>query len=786
MTSQLPENPFRSCVASMLAGAALFLALQPVVVAQTASPQEPAHGPAASPMLEEIVVTATKRETTVLQTPMSITAISGTDIQARGFTDFASVVQTIPGVSMQTSGPGLTEFELRGLSSSGGNSPTVGFYLNDTPLTAPAANDSGKVVIDPTLYDVSRIEVLRGPQGTLYGSSSMGGTIRLITNRPDAQIYDASAQAIMSDSDGGSFNHGENAMLNLPLLNGMSALRIVGSEMHTSGWIDRVVAAPGVFPVSSGEVRANVQAAPVAADYRNVNEEDLVSTRATLLIAPTEDLNITPMIFYQRISQDGPNAFDTDPGTPAHYQPYDVAEPFSDRFLMWSVNLQYKFPIFDITSNTAHWNRSQAQTQDTTEVTQQVLGLPSYYPPNGIGAAAFHALGRSASLSQELRLTSTGDTRFKWLLGGFYSDFESTADISSEVPGLAAFLGTANLFTKTQPTDIKQIAAFGEISYQITPQIEATAGLRQYHYNTSVDTVSSGVAGPTGSDEVSFVHTAAANSGRNPKFDLSYQPNEDLNVYATAAKGFRPGGGNQPIITGTTGLGAICSSNLQALGLNSAPLSFNPDTLWSYELGEKSRFLGERLSVNGAVYYEKWDGIQQGVTLPCGFAFTANAGSARVYGSELEVQALLTQGLTLGASAGYIHARISQGSLEAGTVEGDWLQAVPQWTTNVSLSYSTRLSDSLALISHVENSYVGARRDLGFLQLTPAPAYNLTNLRAGVASERWTATVFANNLFNKVAILAYQGQLAASIPLFDRAVTNQPRTIGLDVSYRFH
>src|ERR1700691_5962641 len=172
-----------------------------------------------SDQLEEIVVTAQKRESTVQATPISITAITGQDLQDRGITDISSIVQSVPGVSMRSSGPGQTELEMRGMTSSGGNSSTVGFYLGDIPMTAPASAQNGKVVIDPDLYDLNRVEVLRGPQGTLYGAGSMGGTVKLITNQPNLTESQGSVESILSGTDGGGFNHNDNFMFNLPIIN---------------------------------------------------------------------------------------------------------------------------------------------------------------------------------------------------------------------------------------------------------------------------------------------------------------------------------------------------------------------------------------------------------------------------------------------------------------------------------------------------------------------------------------------------------------------------------------
>src|SRR5208283_3848358 len=201
----------------------LILGLQPTLVC-AADADSAAAAPGEAVGLEEIVVTAEKRASTVQDTPISMTAVSGADLAARGIVDFATLAAETPGISMRDNGPGQTEFEMRGMTSSGGNSPTVGFYLDDVPMTAPAAAQNGKVVIDPTLYDLNRVEVLRGPQGTLYGSGSMGGTIKLITNQPNLTEFQGSAQTILSGTDGGGFNHNENVMLNIPLVENQLAL----------------------------------------------------------------------------------------------------------------------------------------------------------------------------------------------------------------------------------------------------------------------------------------------------------------------------------------------------------------------------------------------------------------------------------------------------------------------------------------------------------------------------------------------------------------------------------
>ena len=733
--------------------------------------------------LEEIVVTAQKRSATVLETPMSITAVSGADIQARGPADFATLIETVPGVSTFEQGPGQTQITMRGVDGTAGNSPTTGFYLGDTPLTSPAGANNGKVVIDPALYDLNRVEVLRGPQGTLYGASSMGGTVRLIPNEPDPKAFDVSLQGIGSGTDGGGANGTANAMVNLPLLDGSAALRLVGTQQHTSGWIDRTVIAPLDFPgEASNGTRGDVLAASVAKNYKGVNTEDLTAARATLLARPIDSLTITPMVFYQEITMGSPNFIDSVPGTLAQFQPYDVRQPFSDRVLLESLNVDYNAPWFDVVSNTSYWDRRSVQTRDDTEVIAAAFGEPSVY---AFGPIAFTATDTSHQFSQEVRLSSPGHTRFTWIVGGYYSNFESVGYNVGGGDGLIPLFGYGNLFTKIIPISIAQKAAFGEVSYEVLPGLRATMGAREFSYTTKQVDYEDGII--RGSQQLQTVIVSpGSSSGLNPKFDISYHPDNDLTIYTTAAKGFRPGGGNQlPPTAGPTV--AACNAQLAALGLSSEPGGYKPDSLWSYELGEKTRLFGGRLGLNADIYLERWTQLQQLVSLDCGIDFTTNAGAARIPGGELELNAIVIDGLQAAVSVGYNHGRISEGSVAAGTVVGTRIQDVPDLTYHVSFAYTRTLSAGLQLVSRIENAYVGTRYEPDKLGGFPSvPSYNLMNARVGVRAEHWQASLFANNVLNKHAVIGITGNEALNIPAFISDVVNQPRTVGVDVSYQLH
>ena len=778
----IPMRYRRLLTAVALGGFASGLLAGGPALAQTASTDK-AYGK--DTVLEEIVVTAEKRESTVQKTPISMTAISGADLQARGLDDFHSAAQEIPGISMKTSGPGQTEFEMRGLDATGGFSPTVGFYVDDAPLTAPAQAAQGKVVVDPDLYDLNRIEVLRGPQGTLYGAGSMGGTIKLVTNAPQLNTFSVSGQSKESGTDGGGFNYGASAMINLPIATDVAAVRFVGTYKYTSGWIDRIVLNPFPLETNGGATRGNVLGAPVQASFSNVNWEELKGGRASLLLKLGDNLTVQAGLMYQKISTGGPFTIDDPPGNvDAHFQPFDIDEPLEDNFSLYTVTAKYHFDFADLTSATAKWNRHDEQTQDISETIQSLLGIPSFYPPVGIGGGLQQETDFSDQFSEEVRLASHGDGRFQWLVGLFFSDFNSNTTSSSDYAGLLPIFGTTDLISVGEPINVTQRAVFGEASYKVTDALKATFGLRYYKYSSKEEAINGGIASIAGGPGIVLEFGRAENKGFNPKINLAYTATDDVLLYTTAAKGFRPGGPNTPVpLTGPaqclTGPG-----NLQSLGLTSAPSQFDPDNVWSYEVGEKARAFGNMFQINTAVYYERWTNVQQLVDPSCGFGFTANAGTASVYGSEIELAASFTKALTLTQNVGLTHATFNDSVRATNTVAGQKLLDVPSVTTNTSVIYSTPVSAAYNFNARGTYSYVGPMQDITFVR-NNLPGYSLLNTRAGIASDKYSVFLFCDNLTDKRAILTNNVAQTVNVPSFNRWVTNQPRTFGVDLQVRY-
>jgi outer membrane receptor protein involved in Fe transport len=761
--------------------------------------------------LDEIVVTAQKRVSTVQNTPISISAVTGDDLLARGVSSLAALAQGTPGVSLKSEGPSQTEIEMRGMTSSGGNSATVGFYLDDVPLTGPASAQNGHVVIDPDLYDLNRIEILRGPQGTLFGSGSMGGTVRLITNQPNLSQVQATAQSVLSGTDGGGFNHKDNLMVNLPLIDDTLALRVVGTEDYTSGWIDRIVANP--FPLAGGNpvgnVRGDVQDAPIERQYPGSNAYQIYAARVTLLWKPSEDLSVTPSYFHEYSSQSGISAYDSAPGTESHYQPFDIAEPSTDSLTSYSLNINYHFAAFDLTSSTARWTRNSTQVEEASEAFNNPLeaityasnyGLPNpgFYGPTGSGPE--HGLEEDPShqFSEELRLASTGSGSLGWVAGLYYSDFYSLWTFNGTTPNYSAYMDlgtlapatTPNWFDAYSPTNLKQYAVFGDATYALTDAFKVDAGARVNHYDYRFSSCISGWGSGYGAAQPSCSGLIPLSSTSfNPKLNLTYTFSPDLMAYTTVSTGFRPGGGDAVYPTSGGAWGAAFAQQNYTTG--KWPTKYEPDHVLSYELGEKARLFDRRLTVNASVYYEDWRNIQL-EAYPNDWALNINGNYAHIYGADLDVLADLGSGLQLELAAGYLYEYLDGGPHWVIAPIHKLPEVAPESGT-LSLNYSKPLGGAYTLTARLESSYTGPRYSIFFSDpyefvgtYRQLPGYALLNVRAGLKfRDAWSATLFVNNLTNKHALLESMFTENEPQPSFTRIETNQPLTGGVDLTYRF-
>ena len=777
--------------------AAVIYLLMPLSHAADDTPKpETAAAPA-----EELVITAEKVKSTVQETPISVTALDGDQLLNAGITSIQQIAREIPGLSMRSAGPGLTEYEARGLASNGGAAPTVGFYLDEIPLSPPALSQSGKVVIDPNLYDIDRVEVLRGPQGTLYGSGSMGGTVKIVTTAPKLHVWEGSAQGSVSGTKDGGTNGGASAALNVPL-GDMFAMRVAVSGQHRSGWIDEVVINP--FPVTPGVTKfGDLTKAPVQSVIHDANTSDLTTERVTLLFQPNDGLSVKGSFMHQHLGMGGYDLLDSQPiaGTSpgpvynAHYEPFALHEPITDDILISALTINYDLGFADLTSATSYWDRYAIQTQDAST---------SIFWTNATGAAGgpapplvpvpYNEFDPSRQFAQELRLSSHDTGPLHWVGGAFWSSLHSVWVEQSSNPATIAFGSpTGSYFTSDNPYDMKQFALFADGSYSLTSHWKVAAGLRFYSYNSAQHEESWGYDAPN-SLPGTITLTTAHDKGINPRFNVSYQPSKTLNLYATASKGFRPGGANQ--IIPPPNLPPHCTPGA---------LEFKPDYVWNYEIGEKAKLLDNRLTINGDFYYIDWKGVQQVFTLVCGYQYYNNAGDGRSFGPELEVNAKVTTRLTLNLSGAYTDSKITNPtaayqqyvSQQASKPDGSFqcpstgactapILNIPKETASAALTYSDEIVPGYQLKGRFGFSFVGQSTDVAYFYGFTLPSYSIFDLRLTLDHESWTTQFFVDNLTDKRALLtANNTSFQFNIPQIVRYSTNQPRTIGAQATYRF-
>jgi outer membrane receptor protein involved in Fe transport len=744
--------------------------------------------------LEEITVTAEKFTSTIQNTPISISALSGDQLAAAGLTRLEDIAHEVPGLSMRSAGPGLTEYEARGLASNGGAAPTVGFYLDEIPLSPPALSQSGKVVIDPDLYDIERVEVLRGPQGTLYGSGSMGGTIKIITNQPKLGVFEGSAQATGSYTDGGGGNGSANLALNMPIGQTL-AVRLVLSDLYRSGWIDNKTVSP--FPVTLGNpVQGDVANTPYTNDIKNANDEELWSARVSVLYKPSDDLSILGTAMQQHLHMGGYDLLDGSPdsATPsrvydAHYEAFPLREYVDDDISIFGLTANANVGFADLTTATAYWSRLGVQAQDASE---------SIYYSNGGGTpfvpVAYLERDPSHQISQEIRLSSHDAGGLHWVAGAFYSELHSVWNEIGKSP-LNTTEPDGSYFISWNPYTVKQTALFADGSYKITDQWKISAGVRWYTYKSQQDEFSWGYDGPNAQPPAASQITTASDNGFNPRVNLSYAPTEDLTTYATISKGFRPGGANQILPPPTSP--PYCQNGA---------LQFGPDAAWNYEVGEKAKLFDNWLTVNSDVYYIKWTGIQQVVTLPCGYQYYTNAGDGRTFGPELEINAKLSAEWSAQLSGTYTDAKITHPNaaytsyLENVALNPDGvtrpcnagspctapIMNVAKEGGSVSVTYATEVMNDYKLSARVADVFVGSSHDVAYYFDYLLPSYNIANARVSLEHNNWSANMFVDNFTNKVALMtANNTSFQFNIPQLVRYSTNQPRTVGVQVNYKF-
>jgi outer membrane receptor protein involved in Fe transport len=717
--------------------------------------------------LQEVVVTAQKRSESLQNVPLSITAFSAADLETRAVKDFFDYATTVPNLGFGATGDGSANsrtISIRGVS--GDN--TTGFYLDETPLP-----DS----LDPHILDIERIEVLRGPQGTLYGARSMGGTVRLITKQPDLSTFSASLHGGISTTDGTvNPNYVGDGTVNLPIVQNRLAVRANGFYDREAGFFSRR------WPTVPG--------GSTYTTLRDIGRNEISGGELSLLWKPTDAMSVTTRVLHQESNYNG---LPTADATPDNLNPtnfvqtrlFNVPEGGSDRWTLYSLGIKYETSIGEIVSSTSYFDRLVVEREDQSDFVSLV------FFPDAPVASQITEIKPLHRFVQEVRFASTLKGPVQFVAGVYLS--ESNGQFSpglyppNSIPGLGAVVGapTDLFFYQNYPSTIREPAVFGEVSFQATEKLKLTAGARWYEIKTRSGGIESGAAAGT---DLIDPPTTLTNVGVNPKVQADYKITPNAMVYATAARGFRPGG-----IVPSVPLNPLfgCDQNLADIGITPTEAHrYKPDSLWNYELGSKTSWFDNHLTVDGAVFYIDWKDLQQQILLPCGFQFRANVGAAKSQGAELEVHARPVHGLDLSGGLGYQKAEITKAS-SGGAVSpqhvGDRVYQVPDWTGNFSVTYSHELNAKYSAVYNLTYGYMGSSKSANndpFNPRTRAP-YSIIDARVGVSFGAWDVSLVGKNLTNEHANLADNRSIAVEMPGRPRIVTNQPLTVGIDVRRTF-
>ena len=753
-----------------------------------------------SASLDEIVVTANKLNSQkVLDLPISIQAISGDLLQRQGASAFMDIAGQVPGLSVQDLGPGDKKYVIRGINSTGDS--TVGMYYGEAVISGSNADDGGGFQPDIRLYDLDRIEVLRGPQGTLYGASSMSGTIRFVPKAPDLNALGGYLTMEGSQTAHASGNYNFNGAINLPIIDGKLALRLVGWKVDDSGFINQVRVGQGVTGlVNVGtSTNPNYQSTnlPGVGFLKGVNDDNVGGGRVMIRYQPTDNLTIDANYTSQTETSGGSSRY-TPPGVAAfHGGPIlptqgcdlcntDVTQsPWNDNIKVFGLTLEYKTAIGTVTGTTNQFNRSTDFTFDSTPV------LVSFNVP--VPAETLEPRTRKVN-SSEIRFASDLNTPVNFVAGVF-REHESqdlavdvittgangliTGPFSTQTSADALdFPGVGNtFFGRTDSRSDTQYAGFGEATWKVSDAWTAVAGVRYFTETLNgVQTQTHPFGGfPGAPNLVPIIDPQQKFNKVTWKFNTSYKFSESLLAYGTVSTGFRSGG-----------LNAVSEP------FEPIPAAYSPDTLTNYEVGAKGRLLDGLFDYQADAYLIKWDNIQvQETTADGAFVYQGNAGKARVKGVEFELTAHPVQYLSVNFAGSYSDAYLTEGATAQQKalnptlgVTGDSIPNVPKFQASLGLNYTMPISgDWQGMVAadvnyrDAVNAYFASNAQFN-LKLAP---YTLGNVRFGVINGPWSATVFARNVTDKRA----QVSAINSSQDPNALLTVRPRTIGLTVTRKF-
>ncbi len=776
--------------------------------AQTAPTQAAQGG------IEEVVVTATRREEKLSKVPQSISAFTAADMEQLNAKNIGDLVGFTPGVNYNAISKDIS---IRGVNSTAGDA-TTGIYIDDTPIQLRALGFGSDNTL-PAVFDLERVEVLRGPQGTLFGAGSEGGTVRYITPQPSLTDFSGFAKSEIDGTQYGAPSYELGAAIGGPIATDVLGFRASVWARHDGGWIDKVDYATGGL---------------LQADTNYVNT---IVSRVAMLWQPQSNLTITPSVFYQYRQQNNLDQYWVGLSNPGNGT-YKTATPENmgdrDNWVLPALKMVLDLPDTELISNTSYFNRHElvhsysgtlydlSYFQQSVDsglnpdfVTPCTGGLcaayaklsnpPPLLTPNGIDLPGFgryvannYITNGQANFTQEVRVQSTDpNARLVWT-GGLFYEYQTQLSVEEirdpQLPALTQYLWGQSMldiwgenllpngddYINHTSAHIWQLAGFANGTYAIWDGLKLQAGARIAidHFdfiNFSDGPQNFGPLYPPGG--------AKSESPFTPMVSLTYQINPDDLVYATVSKGYRMGGANPlfPV--------QACTE------IKVEPTEYGSDTVENYEAGTKDRFFDNTVQISGSLYYLKWTNIQQSITLPsCAFRYVVNQGGAVSKGFDLQGEWALNDSFDVGFTLGYVDAYYTKTSESAGLIlakNGDRLPGSP-WTFSINAQYRRNIFGRDAYFT-VEDEFESAETGLTPERdpattlydpgLVPEPSTNVLTLRAGATLDQFDASIFMDNVLNSHPRLDLTHQDAFTV-LYE-ASTLRPRTFGLTVTYQY-
>jgi len=737
-------------------------------------------------VLQEIIVTATKRSERLQDVPISVSAITSDDITTRGFTNYADMLNSVPGVYFQDFGAGQGTIRIRGISASEGGVPsTTATYFGET-VTSVLTNHGGKPNLK--LVDIDRVEVLRGPQGTLFGASALAGVVRVIPKAPNLQEFEANVGVrgfTTAHSDDASY-HAE-AAVNIPLITDKLALRVVGYKDDIAGFIDNTFEGQPEIDWSAGlgAPDGTLVSPAIAAFQRNdINSEDTWGARAALTWQATDRLSFELTHVTQDVQVDSEQFTLPAAGDYEQSRGLDAFEEGGngERMSINTLVINYDWDAVSLLSASS-WTEMKRFTNQDIAFLAAASGLPPL--PWGL-----NDYSEGEVFTQEVRLQSRGEQPLQWQLGAYYLD--QTAKFSQFVPDYSCptclgFVVREQNFELDAPLgkfyDNEQKSIFAQVSYDITDKWTVGVGGRYLEdditdFDISADgfLIQGTTPGPTVPEPPQEGHVAEF----NPSAYVRFEPSDTTTLYAQAARGFRSGVVN-PLIADN------CLDQAAALG---AKEFTDPDTLWNYEVGAKSQIADGRVAINGALYRQKWEGVQLGVTLTCGFSQILNAGDATSDGAELELVAQPADAWRFNLSVAVNKTEFDDVVPESGYQPGERLPEVPKVNGSAGVQYNFGFGGGswsgffradYVYVGEVKVKFPTPTEDDPFNALVATQdAYDTTNARLSFQRGPLGLDLFGNNLFDE------RGVVGTQTPTFGgQQFIIRPREVGVELRYSF-